>query len=187
MKNTIKTRRYKGFSFIEISIVVAIIAAGVAIAISIGSSIRAQNRAKDAVTEIATVISVAQRLYKPQHSYNYLDTLYLARSSYMPENLINSTYNGLINVYGKPILVTPGYIGSGNVANHPFPTIWLKYHIHSGQDCISVASALLTKSYVDVAIRATAVHNLSEVENACGPVVMNRISYPGTQINVWAR
>lgn len=119
-----RKKTQKGFSFIEIAIVVAIIAAGVAVAISIGSSVKASNNVKDASNEIANVAAAAQNSYSySRGDFTGISAGVLSKTAKIPDTMKDSptTPTKIINTFGYDILVAVGTPVNRFVITYPTP------------------------------------------------------------------
>lgn len=131
MKNMMK----KGFSLIEILLVVGFIAAAVAVVFIAYPKLQSSARANTEVQNTATISGGVKTLYASQSSYVGLSTAQLISARVVPDNMVNGTT--LNNQFGGAVTITPTSIGAAAGLNNAFT---VEYSNVPSEDCVKFAS-----------------------------------------------
>ena len=99
-----RVRRNKGFSLVEIAMVLAIIALLVAGVMLFFSNASNAQKTNDAMTELAAVQQVVRSIYAGQPSYNGLTSAVLASSAQLPNKWVSAA-GGLVDPFAGAVTV----------------------------------------------------------------------------------
>lgn len=164
LRKTSNLKKIKGFTFIEIAIVIGIIAAAVAIAISVGNSVRQGHKAGQAVAEIATAFEAAHSMFAARHGYPGVSSAVVAGSSKIPAAMVKS--GQLYNIFGFKITFVDQ---SFSVASPGATRLLMTYTAGvTAEMCVDIATKLI-KTYQVVEVNIAPIHSVADAISACIP------------------
>lgn len=108
-------RNVKGFTLIELSIVIIVGALLLAVALVIARSVLADNRANDELKELPVIITRVQKLYANRPNFAGLTTTLAIAQNVFPDSRVASTTT-VNNRWGGTITMAPVTIASANDA-----------------------------------------------------------------------
>ena len=139
--NAFKNR--KGFSLLELLLVMGIIAALIVGAFVVYPKVRASNNAAIEAKNIAMIQSSARSLYAAKGNYNGLYTTVLTNADLLPKSMINSKNGFPVNSFGGYITVMAeainGRVDTGfMISSSGFPPA----------ECIKIISSVASNFYM---------------------------------------
>lgn len=157
-----KTRfvRYKlgkGFSLIELSIVIVIVSILLAVGLGITRSILSDNRANDELKELPLIVTRLQKLYNNRATSAGVTTAIAISNNIFPaERVISPTE--VTNRWGGTVTVAPATIGTANDA------IAMTYNAVKTAECLAVISQI-EASMRTISVAGVLVKNDGEQPN----------------------
>jgi len=155
-----KTLLQRGFSFIELIIVLAIVAAAGAALMALGNSTKSSSGVTDASQEIAQVAAAGQAAYSySRGDYTGISAAQLAGSAKVPDTMKSGTT--LVNTFGETITVA---VGGATAALKK--TFVISYIAPDAETCSDIASLNIGK-YDSIKTGTTVITTLATAQTAC--------------------
>lgn len=139
MKNL---KRKKGFSLLELLLVMGIIAALIVAAFIVYPKVRSSNIAAIEAKNIALIQSTARSLYAAKGNYNGLYTTVLTQGDLLPKSMLNS-YGYPVNSFGSQITIMAEAI-NGTVDTG----FMISYSGVPTAECVKIISAVGSNFYM---------------------------------------
>lgn len=166
----------KGFSLLEIILVLAIAAALVIAALLIYPKVKSHNNILNEVKNIGLIVAAAKELYGGKANYQGLTTVVLAQSGLLPESLLQDGVK-IRNSWNGSITYTAGNGSAGN-----YTTVQVQSSDIPKDDCFNLVSQLygaykgsldnFQVNYTNIYMRPTNTRDeipfdMNEVQKAC--------------------
>lgn len=132
-------RNKKGFSLLELLLVLGIIAALIISAFIVYPKVQAAQRSESTLKNIATIQSGVRSLYSGTANYEGINNSVLINANVFPENLLKDGGSGVevVNEFGGNIEIKSTF--ASGIANAAFS---IKYYNVPSDECIRISTAL---------------------------------------------
>ena len=165
----IKNRKNKGFSLLEILLVLAIAAALVIGAFIVYPKVQAGARADAESKNISTIVAGIKSLYTSSSTYTGLTNAVAANAKIFPDNMLNGSSTTPINAWKGDVTVAAAATGPSSTAGSSFT---ITYTAVPAAECAKIVSGLAGTFYT-VSVGSTAVKtadgtlNVAAMTTAC--------------------
>ena len=152
MKN-LRTQNKKGFSLIELLLVLGIIAALAITAFMIYPKVSSSNNAQTEASNINTIKASVSSLYSSSPDYNGLTTEVGIKSKIFPDTMVNTAGTAALNTFKGPVTLATSAESPSGVADSAFT---ISYEDVPSAECVKIVSAVASNFY-KVTVGGTAV------------------------------
>lgn len=149
----IKNRKNKGFSLLEILLVLAIAAALVIGAFIVYPKVQAGARADAESKNISTIVAGIKSLYTSSSTYAGLTNTVAANAKIFPDNMLNGSSTTPINAWKGNVTVAAANTGPSSATGSSFT---IQYLAVPAAECAKIVSGLAGNFYT-VSVDSTAV------------------------------
>ncbi|OON40546.1 type IV pilin [Izhakiella australiensis] len=140
-------RNKKGFSLLELLLVLGIIAALVVGAFIVYPKVQASQRAEAESKNIATIQSGVKALYNSASNYAGLNNAVGVQARIFPDNMLNGTgaTASVVNLFKGNVTLAPSADSPSGTANSSFNITWVSV---PAAECIKIVSAVAANFYI---------------------------------------
>lgn len=143
MKN-LRTQNKKGFSLIELLLVLGIIAALAITAFMIYPKVSSSNNAQTEASNINTIKASVSSLYSSSPDYNGLTTEVGIKSKIFPDTMVNTAGTAALNTFKGPVTLATSAESPSGVADSAFT---ISYEDVPSAECVKIVSAVASNFY----------------------------------------
>lgn len=179
-KQLLIKQKQKGFTLVELLLVVGLIALGAVVAYITFPKVQSTSRANAEATNINTIASGINNLYAGSNTFTGLTNEVLINGKGAPERMVGAG-NTLVNSLGGAVTIGTATLPAGGVTDNHYQITWEGI---PEAECVKLGTGV-ANNFVDVTINGTAVKTYPGEEVADPVTVTTACDQGGANILVF--
>ena len=153
-------KKQKGFTLVELLLVLGIMALGAVVAYITVPKVRATSNANAEATVVNTLAAGVKNVYAGSNSFKKLTNKVLIDAKAVPERMLTETASQLVNTFGGDVTVTPTKLGTVAADNSAYQIVSTNV---PDAECVKLATGV-GNNFSEVIVNTTKVRQYPKTD-----------------------